>query len=528
MKTLFRLTISQKLGLLTISTGLGMAIVAACFLVSERKLILEERGNGVRQAVEVASGIVERHRQAADAGTVPQAAAQAAALAELKGLRYSGSEYFWVNDMGPRMLMHPTKPELDGKDIGAIADPNGLRLFSVAVEVVRKDGAGFISYMWPKPGQDAPVPKVSYVKGVQGWNWVIGSGVYMDTVGAVFWPRVLWFSGATVVLSGVLMLFGLSLSRSIAGPLARAVTVARTVAAGDLTTRIEVRGSDETAHLLDALRDMNDSLGKIVGEVDVGIHAIASASSQIAAGNHDLSNRTEQQASSLEETASTMEELTGAVRQNAQHARHANRLAASAAEVAVRGGDVVQQVVHTMDAINASSRKIVDIIGVIDGIAFQTNILALNAAVEAARAGEQGRGFAVVAGEVRTLAQRSAAAAKEIKALIDDSVNRVDAGSALVRNAGTTMGEIVSSVREVNGIIGEITAASEEQETGIAQVNSAIAAMDGVTQKNAALVEEASNAAESMRLQADRLAEVVGVFKVTGSGSGDKRLLLAA
>ncbi|KQQ87180.1 hypothetical protein ASF77_16430 [Massilia sp. Leaf139] len=519
------MNIAKKLGLLTFSTGLGMAIVAAGFLISERTLILDERAHGVRQAVEVAVGVVERHRQAADSGSVPKEAAQAAALADLKALRYSGSEYFWVNDMGPRMLMHPLKPELDGTDVGAVADPNGLRLFSVAVDVVRKDGAGYVAYMWPKPGQDAPVPKVSYVKGVEGWGWVIGSGVYMDTVGAVFWPRVLWFSAATLGLSGVLMLFGLSLSRSIAAPLSRAVTVARTVAAGDLTAVIEVRGHDETAHLLDALREMNGSLGRIVGEVDVGIHAIASASNQIAAGNHDLSSRTEQQAASLEETASSMEQLTSAVQQNAEHARHANRLSASAADVAVRGGEVVQQVVHTMEAINDSSRKIVDIIGVIDGIAFQTNILALNAAVEAARAGEQGRGFAVVAGEVRTLAQRSAAAAKEIKGLIDASVERVDAGSALVRSAGTTMGEIVSSVRQVNGIIAEITAASEEQEAGIGQVNRAIAEMDGVTQKNAALVEEAAASAEAMRLQAERLAEVVGVFKVAAS---EPRLLLAA
>jgi len=525
MKTLFRLNIAKKLALLTISTGLGMAIVAAAFLVSERTLILEERGNGVRQAVEVAAGIVERHRDAATAGGVTQEAAQAAALAELKALRYSGSEYFWVNDMAPRMLMHPTKPALDGTDVGTIADPDGLRLFSVAVDVVRKHGAGFISYMWPKPGQEAPVPKVSYVKGIAGWNWVIGSGVYMDTVGAVFWPRVLWFSGATIVLSGVLMLFGLSLSRSIAAPLSRAVTLARTVAAGDLTTVIDVRGNDETAQLLDALRDMNDSLGRIVGEVDVGIHAIASASSQIAAGNHDLSHRTEQQAASLEETASSMEQLTSAVQQNAEHARHANRLSASAAEVAVRGGDVVQQVVQTMESIKDSSRRIVDIIGVIDAIAFQTNILALNAAVEAARAGEQGRGFAVVASEVRTLAQRSAAAAKEIKGLIDASVSRVEAGSILVRSAGATMGEIVSSVRQVNGIIQEITAASEEQEAGIGQVNQAIAEMDGVTQKNAALVEEAAASAEAMRLQAERLADVVGVFKV--AANAPRRLLAA-
>ena len=518
MRKLLRLNIAQKLGLLTICTGAGIAIVAACFLVSERKLILEERGHGVRQAVEVASGVVERYRQAAVGGRMAEAEAKRAALAELKALRYSGSEYFWVNDMEPRMLMHPAKPELDGQALGTMADPNGLRLFVAMVDVVRKDGAGFVSYMWPKPGEDAPVPKVSYVQGVPGWDWIIGSGVYMDTVGAVFWPRVAWFSGATVLLSGVLMLFGLALSRSIAQPLARAVTVARTVAAGDLTTVIDVRGHDETAHLLHALREMNGSLNNIVGEVDLGIQAIATASAQIAAGNHDLSSRTEQQAGSLEETASSMEELTGAVQQNAQHARHANTLASKAAEVAVRGGEVVQQVVQTMESINASSRKIVDIIGVIDGIAFQTNILALNAAVEAARAGEQGRGFAVVAGEVRSLAQRSAAAAREVKALIDDSVSKINSGSVLVHDAGETMQEVVASVRQVNSIIGEITAASVEQEAGISQVNRAIAEMDGVTQKNAALVEEAAAAAESMRQQADRLSEVVGVFRVAAEG----------
>jgi methyl-accepting chemotaxis protein len=520
-----RLTIAKKLGLLTLSTGLGMALVAASFLFSERQLILEERGNGVRQAVEVAAGVIEHHRAAALAGSVTPQAAQAAALAELKTLRYGGNEYFWVNDMGPRMLMHPTKPELDGKELGAITDPNGLHLFKVAVDVVRKDGAGFISYMWPKPGQDAPVPKLSYVKGITHWNWVIGSGVYLDTVGAVFWPRVLAFSAATLLLSSVLMFIGGALSRSITQRLARAVQVARTVAAGDLRTVIEVHGQDETAQLLGALRDMNASLGKIVGEVDTGIHTIASAAGQIAAGNQDLSRRTEQQAASLEETASSMEELTSTVQQNAASARQANALSTSAAAVAVRGGEVVQQVVQTMTAIDASSRKIVDIIGVIDGIAFQTNILALNAAVEAARAGEQGRGFAVVAGEVRTLAQRAAAAAKEIKGLIDDSVERIDAGSTLVHTAGATMEEIVNSVREVNGIIGAITTASLEQEAGIGQINRAIAAMDGVTQQNAALVEQAAAAAEAMHGQADRLAGVVGVFKM--AANEPRRLLKA-
>ena len=308
------------------------------------------------------------------------------------------------------------------------------------------------------------------------------------------------------------------IGQRITAPLGEAVTIAQTVAQGDLTSRFNVHGENETGMLMGALRDMNDNLVNIVGQVRSGTETIVEASDQISAGNLELSARTEQQAGALEETAAAMEQLTGAVQQNAQHARHANTLASKAAEVAVRGGEVVQEVVQTMESINASSRKIVDIIGVIDGIAFQTNILALNAAVEAARAGEQGRGFAVVAGEVRTLAQRSAAAAKEIKALIDDSVNKVDAGSALVHNAGATMQEIVASVRQVNGIIGEITAASAEQEAGIGQVNRAIAEMDGVTQKNAALVEEAAAAAESMRQQAARLSEVVGVFKVAAVG----------
>jgi methyl-accepting chemotaxis protein len=266
--------------------------------------------------------------------------------------------------------------------------------------------------------------------------------------------------------------------------------------------------------LLQALKDMNESLVRIVGEVRAGTDTIGTASGQIATGNLDLSSRTEAQAGSLEQTAGSMEELTSTVKQNADNARQANQLVVSASDVAVKGGAVVGQVVHTMGSIKESSRKIVDIIGVIDGIAFQTNILALNAAVEAARAGEQGRGFAVVATEVRNLAQRSAAAAKEIKALIGDSVEKVDAGSKLVDDAGATMNEIVTSVKRVADIMSEITAASQEQSTGIEQVNQAIAQMDEATQQNAALVEEAAAAAMSMQDQAGNLSMVVSVFKL--------------
>jgi methyl-accepting chemotaxis protein len=323
--------------------------------------------------------------------------------------------------------------------------------------------------------------------------------------------------GIGALLAGIA--FAVMLSRSITRPLNHAVDIARTVASGDLTSRIEVKTKDETGRLLQALKDMNDSLVRIVAQVRTGTDTIAGASTQIAAGNLDLSSRTEEQASTLEETASSMEELTSTVKQNADNARQADQLAQSASEVANRGGMVVSQVVETMGSINESSKKISDIISVIDGIAFQTNILALNAAVEAARAGEQGRGFAVVATEVRNLAQRSAAAAKEIKSLIDDSVEKVAAGTKLVDQAGATMSEIVGSVQRVTDIMAEITAASDEQSAGIEQINLAITQMDEVTQQNASLVEEAAAAADAMQDQARGLQQVVGTFRIDSSAA---------
>ena len=316
---------------------------------------------------------------------------------------------------------------------------------------------------------------------------------------------------ASLILAGIVAWL---VTRSITRPLNEAVAVAQTVASGDLSRTIVVHSADETGQLLGALRDMNASLRKIVGEVRTGTETMATASSEIASGNLDLSSRTEQQAGTLEETASSMEELTTTVKQNAENARMANSLASNATEVALEGGAVVARVIDTMNSIDASSKRIVDIIGVIDGIAFQTNILALNAAVEAARAGEQGRGFAVVATEVRNLAHRSASAAKEIKDLIGDSVEKVGIGSKLVTEAGTTIERVVHSVRQVNDIMGEISTASAEQEQGIEQINHAIGEMDTVTQQNAALVEEATAAAQSLQDQSQELVQLVSVFKL--------------
>ncbi|MCZ8397897.1 methyl-accepting chemotaxis protein [Achromobacter ruhlandii] len=318
-------------------------------------------------------------------------------------------------------------------------------------------------------------------------------------------------SGLAVVLGG---LFAWRVSKSITAPLAQAVSVAETVARGDLGQPIHAVTRDETGRLLRALHDMQDKLAGAVRTIRAGSETISSAAGQIAAGNTDLSSRTEEQAASLEETAASMEELASTVKQNADNARQANQLAASASEVAQRGGAVVSAVVSTMGDISASSRKISEIVSVIDGIAFQTNILALNAAVEAARAGEQGKGFAVVAGEVRSLAQRSAQAAREVKTLIEASVSKVAEGAGQAENAGTTMQEVVASVKRVTDIMGEIAAASQEQASGIEQVNRAVSQMDEVTQQNAALVEEAAAAAGSMQDQAHALVGAVGVFRL--------------
>jgi methyl-accepting chemotaxis protein len=320
----------------------------------------------------------------------------------------------------------------------------------------------------------------------------------------------------SAIVAGVLFagIFGLTLIRGISHSLNQAMDATNAVAQGDLSQPIEVQGQDEVAQLLRSLASMQDKLIQVVSRVREGSESVSTASAEIAQGNHDLSARTEQQASALEETAASMEELSATVKQNADSARQANQLALSASTVAIRGGDVVAQVVHTMKDINDSSSKITDIISVIDGIAFQTNILALNAAVEAARAGEQGRGFAVVASEVRSLAGRSAEAAKEIKSLISASVERVAQGSALVDQAGATMTEVVSSIRRVTDLMGEISAASSEQSAGVSQVGEAVTQMDQVTQQNAALVEQMAAAASSLKSQAQELVGTVAVFKL--------------
>jgi methyl-accepting chemotaxis protein len=404
--------------------------------------------------------------------------------------------------------------------------PETLRLLGQVVQMVNEgkvtEAPAFLLNSVQKQ-QDGTFALISELIGFQEKQNAVLVGQIHDE----YTFAVRFLIGATLLAFVAATSLALLITRSITRPINEAVNAAEMVAAGDLTHSIQVHGRDEVSQLLTALQTMTGSLSSIVGEVRAGTETISTASREIATGNQDLSSRTEEQASSLEETASSMEELTSTVKQSADNARQANVLANSASQVAVRGGQVVSQVVETMGSINESSRRIVDIIGVIDGIAFQTNILALNAAVEAARAGEQGRGFAVVASEVRTLAQRSAAAAKEIKVLIDDSVGKVDTGARLVDQAGVTMDEIVDSVKRVTDIMAEIALASQEQNAGIEQINQAITQMDQVTQQNAALVEEAAAAAESMQEQAVHLAQAVNVFKLAGGASRPRPALKA-
>ncbi len=521
MTFLNSMSMSRRLWLLTGASLVGLLAMATTFLLAEAKVIHAERQRAVQQTVEVAHALIAHNHELASKGSIPEAEGKQRALAALKALRYSGTEYFWVNDMNSIMVMHAANPKLDGTDLNTLKDGNGKSIFHEFVKVVNAQGQGTVEYDWPKPGSDTPQPKVSFVKGFAPWGWIVGSGVYVDDVNAIV-RRQVYFLGAGVVALGLgLLLIGRIISSSLlvqlGGEPAYAAQVTEQIASGDLGVQIRTHAHNDGS-LLNELQTMRDKLAALVTQVRRSSDQVASASAEIANGNMDLTARTESQAAALEETVASMEHLSDAVKQSADSAQQANKLAQSAAAVATKGGEVVDQVVETMKGINESSRRIAEIIGVIDGIAFQTNILALNAAVEAARAGEAGRGFAVVASEVRSLAQRSAGAAKEIKTLIDDSVSRVGRGTVLVGEAGSTMTEVVSSIRRVTDIVAEISTSSSEQHLGVSQVVEAIGHIDQVTQQNAALVEEMAASATALSAMSTELVGAVNAFKLSPHG----------
>jgi methyl-accepting chemotaxis protein len=520
-----KLKISTRLGVLIGVLALLMLGMLAWLMQQKYEASLRDRQQLVRHQVESAGGVLQWAHGLEASGKASRAEAQALAKAAIARMRYGADEYFFINDMNVQMVMHPIKPALDGTDLRGFTDPNGKALFVAFVDKVRADKAGYVDYLWPRPGQDQPVDKLTYVAGFAPWGWVIGSGLYIDDLRAQFWSDVRQTGAVLLLVLGAAGAFSVLVSRSIVRRLALAVAAADAVAGGDLARPIACEGRDEVATLMQRLLAMRDSLAHVVGDVRRNAHSVVVASEQIAMGNNDLSSRTEAQASALEETAASMEQLGSAVKQNADNAQLANQLALGASSVAAEGGTVVGEVVDTMRGINESSAKIADIIGVINNIAFQTNILALNAAVEAARAGEQGRGFAVVAAEVRSLAQRSAQASKEIGALITASVERVKQGSELVDRAGATMRDIVGAIGRVTDIIGEISSASSEQSAGVAQVGEAVVQMDQATQQNAALVEQSAAAAESLKQQAHQLVRTVSVFTLAeGAAQGETAL----
>ena len=512
---LFRsLRFASKAFIISLAFMVPMLALLIWLLTTQTDEAMQARMNSTRQLVEVARGIVAFAQAGEATGAMNRDQAQKMAIRQLEKLRYDEKEYFWINDMQPRMVMHPIKADLNGKELGEMKDPNGLALFNAMVAVVRKDGKGFVAYQWPKPGSDKPVDKISYVQGFEPWGWIIGSGVYTDDLRHATLTRLAWAGGVFAIALLIASYLFLSFYRVMDGGLKETRRHLRAMTDGDLTTSPNPWGADEAAQLMFDLRAMQESLRNIVTSVRGSSESIVNASTEIASASMDLSARTEQTAANLEKSASSMEEISSTVKNTAENVQQAAQLASDNSQAAARGGAVIAEVVSTMQDINESSKRIADIIGVIDSIAFQTNILALNAAVEAARAGEQGRGFAVVATEVRSLAQRSAQAAKEIKTLISTSVEKVESGSKVVKGAGDTMQELLANARRMNDLLSAISTAASEQSTGVSQVGAAVNELDRMTQQNAALVEETAAAASALKDQAIGLSDEVDRFKL--------------
>jgi len=512
----FLMKLRHRILAIVASALLGVLLISVIGLQALRQNMREGREEQILKIAQLCLGVMEHYHQLEANGTLTREQAQAKAIEAISGLRH-GDDYVFVRTTDNRMLVHADPKRVGQVDKGS-PTADGRLTSEVYVQELAKSDHVFIDSFVARPGDPARVPVAKLLGAMRfaPWDWIVGTGVFIDDLDAAFRSYALRFLAAGGVLLAIMAVLGTLLMRSIqrqlGGDPQYAAEVVNRIAAGDLGQAVVVDGP--ASSLLASMQRMQDGLRGMVRRVRDGSESIQQASAEVANGNLDLSTRTEQAAASLEQTSASMQQLAETVRHSAESAQQANQLAVSASDVARQGGDVVTQVVATMEQISASSRKINEIIAVIDGIAFQTNILALNAAVEAARAGEHGRGFAVVASEVRTLAQRSATAAREIAGLIGSSTASVDGGSALVRQAGATMQEIVGAVQRVSDIIAEISASTAQQNASIGEVSTAIVHMDQMTQQNAALVEEGAAAAASLKDQALNLNSAIGEFRL--------------
>ncbi|HJW25654.1 MAG TPA: cache domain-containing protein [Rhodocyclaceae bacterium] len=492
--------IKTKLSILVLLSIIGFLASMAFGLAELRSNLLEDRMQKTRNVIEVAYGIAQRLHADEQEGKLSREAAQQEAIRLVRALRYGSDDYFFINDMNSVSVMHPIKPELEGKDLSDVKDPDGKRLFAEFTQVVKAKGSGFVDYKWPKPGASAPVPKISYVQGFQPWGWVIGSGIYVDDVDQVFRQQMMRQAGIALAVLAGLVAFSVLVVRSIVVPVKSAMEAVESLAGGDLTVQPRSDARDEIGLLLGNVATMTARLREVMTRVAAGAHAVSSASGQVAATSQSLSQSTSQQAASVEETSAAMEEMAAAIIRNKDSARVTADIAGGVAARATEGGRAVAETVGAM-------RQIAEKIGIVDEIAYQTNLLALNAAIEAARAGEHGRGFAVVASEVRKLAERSQVAAQEIGELATSSVK-------LAEGAGKLIGEMLPSIEKTARLVMEISAVSEEQSSGASQISEAVGQVSEATQHNASASEELSATAEEMSAQAADLQDAMAFFRL--------------
>lgn len=511
------------------SVIIGMAMVLPLLVLLGWQLkarddeAMQARIDATRQVVEVAHTVLASYQALEASGSVSRAQAQEQALRAIFQLRYSDEEYFWVNDMRPRMIMHPTNPALDGQDLSNYSDPNGVALFSAMVDIVRKNGEGTVDYQWPRPDGNVPVDKVSFVKGFAPWGWVIGSGVYADDIREAARHRLVWNAGIVVLSLLLLTYLFLSFYRVMQGGLLETRRHLRAMRDGDLTTVPSPWGKDEPAELMLDLADMQVSLREMVVRVREASDDILYSTEEINREMVNLAARTQDSASNLQETAAAMEQIRSTVCNTSENTVEGAQVVDKNTKAAGESARVMREMAVRMEEISASSSKISEIVNTIDSIAFQTNILSLNAAVEAARTGEHGRGFAVVASEVRSLAHRSATAASEIKELITHSVLQIEAGAKTAGEAGIAIEGVFASSLRANDLLGEIANGAREQSVGIEQIGKAVQHLDGMTQDNAAMVRETVSATGAMKELAERLADEVARFRMPDCNRIDGR-----